>query len=335
MKFARTELSVTFLALGACLVVLASCSAQNSRTSSDEIAKRGKDAVYWGVFSNARSLDRMERNYGAKPSIIMQFSDWRADFPPCGHISALGMMPLVVWEPWYAGNMDSITLADIESGKWDQYIQKWGKDAASFGKPVMVRWGHEMNGNWYPWSGPRNGNNPALYVSTYRRVHDLVVKAGAKNVIWLWSPNANSVPEAEFNLAEAYYPGDDYVDWIAVDGYNWGASKDTSSWQSFDEIFAKPFSDIARYAPSKPIMVGEVASTSKGGDKKAWIADFFSVVKYTYPNLRAWVWFNQNKETDWSFDSDKAMLEAFKAGLSDTLYAEGKNDLSRYHRNFR
>ena len=74
-------------------------------------------------------------------------------------------------------------------------------------------------------------------------------------MIWVWCPNANSVPEEPFNVAEAYYPGDDYVDWVAVDGYNWGTSKDSSSWQSFDEIFGKPLADVARYAPGKPVMI--------------------------------------------------------------------------------
>jgi hypothetical protein len=307
-------------------------AANASRSGSTTVSK---DIVFWGFFSNLRNFGRLEQMYGVKPDIITTFSDWKADFPPCAHIAAQGCMPLVVWEPWYAGNIDSIHLADITAGKWDSYIKKWGSAAASYGQPVMVRWGHEMNGNWYPWSGPRNGNNPELYIAAYRHVHDLVKGSGARNVIWVWCANATSVPEADFNKAERYYPGDKYVDWVSIDGYNWGTSNETSTWQSFDEIFGNSLRDLERYAPHKPVLMGEIACTSRGGDKKAWIQNFFSSVKTEYPNLRGWVWFNLNKETDWSFESDKETLAIFKAGLTDAVYSGHGKKLKTYHRSFR
>jgi beta-mannanase len=309
-----------------------SCGGTGSTVAAKGIPSGGKDAVFWGFFSNFRDLSRVPTVYGRAPAVITQFSDWHFDFPPCAQIAAIGSMPLVVWEPWYAGQMDSISLSDITSGAWDTYITKWGKQAADYGKPVMVRWGHEMNGNWYPWSGPRNGNDPALYITAYRRVHDLVRKAGARNVIWVWSPNCNSVPDTPENAAERYYPGDRYVDWIAIDGYNWGTSRETTRWQSFDEIFGQALADAARYAPKKPVMIGEIASTSLGGDKVAWVSAFLGSVEAQYPNLKGWVWFNSNKETDWSFENDADTRALIKQTIARPEYDKGRKRLLAHPR---
>jgi beta-mannanase len=304
-----------------------SCGTKANPIAFQGVAKDGKDAVFWGLFTNLRDPKRMPILYGQPPAVITQFSDWHYDFPPCGHIAATGSVPLVVWEPWYAGQMESIDLRDIMSGDWDPYIAKWGKQAGDYGKPVMVRWGHEMNGNWYPWSGPRNGDDPELYIAAYRKVHDLVVKSGGRNVIWVWSPNCNSVPDTPENAAERYYPGDRYVDWIAIDGYNWGASRETSRWQTFDEIFGQSLGDAARYAPKKPVMIGEIASTSRGGDKVAWIDDFLESFKGKYPNLRGWIWFNANKETDWSFENDDQSFASIKSAIAGSEYRTGHKRL--------
>jgi hypothetical protein len=327
MREHRILKGVTLPIVCALALLTVSCGSKDAARAAMDVPSGGKDSVFWGFFSNFRDLKRVPTLYGSAPGVVTQFSDWHFDFPPCAHIAAIGSVPLVVWEPWYAGQMDSITLRDITSGAWDSYIAKWGKQAADYGKPVMVRWGHEMNGNWYPWSGPRNGNDPALYIAAYHRVHDLVRKAGARNVVWVWSPNCNSVPDTPENAAERYYPGDRYVDWIAIDGYNWGTSKETTRWQSFDEIFGQALADAARYAPKKPIMIGEIASTSLGGDKVAWVSDFLKAFKEKYPNLRGWVWFNSNKETDWSFENDAETLALIKGAISGAEYQKGRKHL--------
>ncbi len=266
----------------------------------------------------------------------MRYIDWKTDFPGyyCGLLDRNGYMPHIVWEPWYWSGKNFLNLADILGGKLDSYIKDWGKAAGEYGKPLMVRWGHEMNGNWYPWSGASNGNSPETYVKAYRYVHDMTAAAGGSNIIWIWSPNCDSVPNEQWNNAEKYYPGSNYADWIAVDGYNWGTSQSWSSWKSFDGIFSKPLEELRNLAPDKPLMIAEFGCSSSGGNKAAWIKDFFSSVKNRYPDLRAWIWFDINKETDWRFESDDASLDAFKAGLSDEAYSTNLNNLKILHREF-
>jgi len=77
-------------------------------------------------------------------------------------------------------------------------------------------------------------------------------------------------------------------------------------------------------------MIGETAASSTGGDKAAWIREFFPEVR-RMPNLKAWVWFNLNKETDWRFDADAASLEAFRQGLQDPAYSMSVAHLVKLH----
>ncbi|MGA2142350.1 MAG: glycosyl hydrolase [Brevinematales bacterium] len=283
-----------------------------------------KSVMFWGIFNdNAKfKLDDMDKMYGKKPAIVMWYIDWHTGFPGtyCELLNSKGYMPHIVWEAWYDGKLNSIRLADILGGKWDDYIRNWGKAAGEYGKPLMVRWGHEMNGNWYPWSGSQNGNSPETYIKAFQYVHDAVVRAGGTNVIWLWSPNCEGVPAGGWNEAKNYYPGSGYVDWVAVDGYNWGKSQSWSKWESFDEVFSKPLDEIQTYAPGKPIMIGEFGCSSAGGNKASWIKDFFISVKSKYPMLKAWIWFDISKETDWRFETDEESLAAFKAGITDEIY---------------
>ena len=73
---------------------------------------------------------------------------------------------------------------DIIAGKHDKYIDDWAAGARSFGGEIWVRWGHEMNGNWYPWSSGNNGSDAQIWSKAYRHIHDRFRRAGASNVRW-------------------------------------------------------------------------------------------------------------------------------------------------------
>jgi len=176
--------------------------------------------------------------------------------------------------------------------------------AKNVGQKFFLRWGHEMNGNWYPWDGYHNGANAgatAKYISVYHHIHDIFVNQGATNVLWVFCPNVDSVPGDAWNQWANYYPGDTYVDWMGFDGYNWGTSTTGGTWQSFTSIASRIYSGLA--AKNKPIMIPETASSELGGDKAAWIAGVVPALKSSYPSIRALVWFDMNKETDWRMDS--------------------------------
>jgi hypothetical protein len=199
-----------------------------------------------------------------------------------------GRIPLITWEPW------GTDLRSIAAGDHDDLIRARARSVASLGARVFLRWGHEPNSDWYPWSGianndPGQTNGPASYVAAYRRIHDVFEQEGARNVTWVWSPNSEDVPAESWNHWTEYYPGDAYVDWVGPDGYNWGASRSWSTWRSFADIFRGIYRD---YAGRKPIMVAETASVEQGGSKADWLFDLWYEVEARMPRIGALVYFD-------------------------------------------
>jgi beta-mannanase len=187
----------------------------------------------------------------------------------------------------------------------------------SVGAPVMARWGHEFNGNWYPWGIANNNSNPALYISAYRHVHDLVVAAGATNVQWVWCFNNGSTPDASYNDPAQSYPGDAYVDWVGIDGYNWGLDPSWdptgNHWTSFDSMFTSAYAQARAIAPKRPIMIGEVASSEDGGNKAQWISDMSTALQSgRYPDLKLVVYFDHIVHTEKPMCSEKTEKMRFR-----------------------
>jgi hypothetical protein len=185
----------------------------------------------------------------------------------------------------------------------------------------MVRWGHEFNGNWYPWGIVNNNSDPSLYVRAYRRVHDLVVAAGATNVQWVWCFNNGSTPDAAYNDPARSYPGDEYVDWVAIDGYNWGLAPSWDPagnyWTSFDTMFASAYGKARAIAPKRPVMIAETASSEDGGNKSQWISDMSaSLLSGRYPDLKSVLYFDQDKEERWSGTSSSSAQTAFRTWVN-------------------
>ena len=254
-----------------------------------------------------------------KPSLVTIFSSFGdnsgAPLSTVELITSRGATPIVTWEPWVAGMgsvQDSYQNADVSAGSFDSYITSWATAIAQWGKPLMIRYGHEMNGSWYPWSDGVNGNSSGSYVAAYRHVHDLFTVAGANNVSWIWNPN--TIYPGSTPLATAY-PGSAYVDYVGADGYNWGTSSVNTTWRSPTTIFGATLTQLRSVAPSKPIMIGEVASTELGGSKAKWNRQLLSYLN-SQPDIVGFTWFNIDKEADWRIDSSATSASAFASALS-------------------
>jgi beta-mannanase len=264
---------------------------------------------------------------GAPISIISWYQAWGSRYAKCRPeviqaIDDQNRIPLITWEPWKlpetpqlalnpAGQPD-FAMARILEGVYDDYIKEWAGQLATCGRTVWLRPLHEMNGNWYPWGGTVNGNNPGIFRQVWYHLHNLFKAEGADNVIWIWCPYACSVPDIEINSLENYFPGPDYVDWLALDGYNWGTSQSWSRWQSFGEIFSASYSRMLALAPGKPVFIAEVGCAESGGSKADWIRDAFRQVVSHFKQIKGIVWFHIDKECDWRLDSSAESLGAFK-----------------------
>ncbi len=274
-----------------------------------------------GLPTNLVALNAFEKLVGRSVSIVSYYQDFASgpDFnaQAATAIWDLGATPMLAWEPEDSNgpitDQPAYSLESIISGAHDALITRWADEVAAWGKPILLRFAPEMNGNWNPWSPGVNGNQTAQYVEAWRHVHDIFSKAGAANVVWVWDPSVvyrGSTPLAEL------YPGNAYVNMVGLDGYNWGTSRPTQTWESPQEVFGPTVLNVRRIT-NLPIVLCEVASTEDGGNKAQWITEFFAYLKMT-PAIRGFVWFNFNKETDWRIQSSPASERAFIAGISSS-----------------
>ena len=264
------------------------------------------------------NLDAVTALLGRTPAIFLTYQSWSTrSFHASDmlEIADRGADHLVTWEP------DAATLTGIASGAEDAFIHAWAKGAAAWGHTIYLRPMHEMNGDWYPWGRGVNGNTAADFVAAWRHMHDIFVQEHATNVKWVWCPNVRY--GSLYPLADLY-PGASYVDWLGLDGYNWGSDPHLKvpEWQSFSDIFGPTYDELTRVvAPGKPLMVVETGSTEHGGDKAEWIRATFEDDLPLFPQIRAVIWFNEaDGRSDFRVDSSPASLAAFRRAFDSARY---------------
>ncbi len=278
--------------------------------------------------SNIKEFQQLQQR---KLDIVHSFINWSTDFsfvrPMAEAASANGSVLMVTWEPWEYNSVD------INNGKADAYITRMANDIKSFGKEIWLRPLHESNGDWYPWGiGYTSGVNTSETVkAAFKHIVDIFRAQGVSNVKWVYNVNCSNVGSGSTYMA--HYPGDEYVDYVSIDGYNWGTTQSWGSrWQSFDEIFADAYSAIK--STNKKVIIAEWAATEVGGDKPTWITQSFNKIRSSYGNVFAVVWFNQNKETDWRINSSQAALDAYVKAIAgdsqeqDYIVGDVNNDKS-------
>ena len=263
---------------------------------------------------------------GRTPEYMLWYQDFRQPFDATALAAVpLSATPLLTWEPFDStrgAEQTEYRLERIAAGEFDTYIAQWARDLAGSGREVVLRFAHEPNGDWYPWSERVNGNAAGDYARAWRHVHDVFREAGTQNVKWMWSPNVEvdgSTPLMEL------WPGSDYVDLIGIDGYNWGMSQPGKRWQTPDEVFTATV-DQVRQITDKPLIISEVASAEQGGNKAAWI-DQFGLFLNENPLIEGFVWFDYNKEADWRVDSSPASRDAFQRLVSGLPQAVAESSL--------
>jgi beta-mannanase len=239
---------------------------------------------------------------GRKLAVRETVFEWAMTWPDSRTLDdhAKGRIPLISWK--------GMNLADILSGSQDALIRDRARGAAALGFPIFLRWAHEMNGDWYAW-----GRQPTAYVSAWRRIHTIFRQEGATNVAWVWAP---SLPQGNW---DAYYPGDDVVDWIGGDSYNWGTCRDASGgWRGFTAMF-KDYHD--HYSgKGKPMMLTEVGSAEQGGSKSTWLADARAAIK-SLPAYRGWIHQQYSDGAcNWKIDSSSSSLDAYRALVADAYF---------------
>ena len=197
----------------------------------------------------------------------------------------------------------SFPLRAIIAGRFDADFRRWADAARAYGGPLLVEYGTEMNGFWFSWNATHNGHADGAeeFRRAYRHIVTLMRNRGATNISWVFHVNNDDQPARPWNRMERYYPGDRYIDWLAVSVY--GSLLPTEHWnESFRAGLTGAYRRLAALAPSKPIAVAEFGVT-KGNprvDPTVWASRAFATLASgDFPRIRGFSWWNER----WSNDS--------------------------------
>lgn len=300
---------------------IAGCSTRPSTDSTNATAHW----IDWGVFlpdddAESSNLWTVQQMAGSRPRYVMRFAalDDRTPIPELNVIAAAGARPILTLEPWQpdAGvEQPDYALSRIAAGDLDDRLDTWARNLAAWGQPLLLRFGHEMNSNHYPWSVGVNGNSAAGFVAAWKHVRSRFSQAGARNVSFMWCPD--SPYEGSADVAAAY-PGTDAVDVLCLDGYNWGDGEG-HTWKNPEDIFGQGLVQLRALDGQHPIVIAETASVEgprSGQDKAEWIRRLFDFLA-RQSQVSAVVWFQMDKERDWRFNSSGQAQAAFRQAIAD------------------
>jgi hypothetical protein len=302
--------------------------------------------LYWGATIGSHltgnqapwdmnAVSKFEQGAGKSASAVQFFQPFASCNPGCSFyrfpttpmdsIRSHGSIPVLSWSSQSIPsslNEPDFQLSDVISGRYDAFIREFAEEAHRWGHPFFLRFDWEMNGNWFPWGEGVNGNQPGEFVTAWRHVHDIFAAAGATNATWVWCPFVEGGEPA--GRLSSLYPGDTYVDWTGLDGYNWGTNPAAPrGWRSFDQLFAPSYGAIAAaVAPAKPMMIAEVGSSEQGGDKAAWIREALGTALPNYPQVRALLWFDKYDDNmDWPIETSASATSAFAEEVGQPAFA--------------
>ncbi len=291
-------------------------------------------AIYWGVNmsgvpADLSKLAAWERDVTGKAVSIVHwgnfwgdssgnYRNWSNSGP--NNARSHGSIPMISWTP-EGGDASRWQLGKIINGTHDAYIRQFATDAKNWGFPFFLRIMHEMNGSWgYPWQETQNGNQRGQFVQAWRHIVDIFRQVGVNNASYVWCPNID-YPNTTNPSFASLYPGDSYVDWTCLDGYNWGSNR-SSGWQTFDQVYNYSYNEIVKIAPAKPMMIGEFGSVEQGGSKANWLTDALGTqIPSRYTRMRAAVYFNwQFDGVDWRIETSQAAKDAWRKGIGSSYY---------------
>jgi len=339
--------------------VAASSSGSVAQTSATRSATLPRLAVppvncrYHGVYPGGRSgneddirlsdVTSYESTAGA-PAAWVYFSDnWyrSREFPQnkAAWIGQHGAVPFIrlmlrhntnELKPSH-GPDASFPLRAIVNGRFDASLRRWGVGARDYGQPLLVEFGTEVNGFWFSWNATHNGHNrgAALFRAAYRHIVTVIRHAGASNISWVFHVNNDDQPARPWNRMERYYPGDRYVDWLAVSDY--GAVQPNEHWnRAFRAGLVSAYRRLTALAPGKPIAVAEFGVT-KGNprvDPVGWASRAFATLASgNFPAIRGFSWWNEHWTNDRvpAHDSDLRIqdMPGMAAVFSSALNARG------------
>ena len=262
-----------------------------------------------GVPASYGGVTAFTHDTGVSPDVVTYYSGWFESFQKSFATTAAndGAVPLVQIDP------TGVSVAAIAAGRYDAYLFSYAEAVRAYRHPVILSFGHEMNGTWYSW-GYRH-TSPADFVAAWRHIVTTFRVLGARNVTWLWTVNIiNDTQHGKIPRPAPWWPGSSYVTWVGIDGYYL-----KPSWK-FAPLFGPTIAAV-RTLTRAPILIGETSAAPAAG-QPAKIADLFAGIR-AY-GLLGFVWFDTANSINQDFRiSGPAAIAAFRQGAKTTYTRPG------------
>ncbi len=266
-------------------------------TASDE---EGAVARFESILGRRLAIDNLYVNWTAPMPLSIARWDLRH-----------GSIPMISW-----GGARTSLIAD---GAYDAQIRARALQLRALRGPVLLRWFWEMDTP----ANAATAGPPATFIAAWRHVHDIFAQVGATNVRWVWCPTATNF---DTGIAQRFYPGSGYVDWIGADGYNWAPVRQ-GPWRTFGQIFAAFYK--WGVSTGRPLLIGEFGVLERApGQKAAWFAQADRQLRTQFPAIRAVVYFDSYRKNvlfgkyfDWKVTSSPSALAAFRAFANDPYFS--------------
>lgn len=300
------------------LIGLASSLSGNSKANAASLVKTkpASKAVfnmhYPDAVGDLSQLGKLEKRLKYKFHAFTVYRNWEEDLDPAlfGRIHDNKLVPQLVWESMAGGQ--AITNDEIAAGAKDVYLKRNAIKLKQLGFPIRISVFPEMNGDWEPWyvEKPFEGkkpNTPENHKAAWRHIVELFQVQGATNVEWVWCPNILYGGQTSYRQI---YPGDKWVDYVGLDGYNWGTGG-KHAWQTFRQVFQPSYIELTKIT-TKPILIMETACSESGGNKAEWIRRMWQDLPMHFPRVKEVTWFNERKERPWDLASTPEAEKAFR-----------------------
>jgi hypothetical protein len=256
--------------------------------------------------ATAPAMEEIAADVGCRPTLLQLFASVERGISARTLRNVSGV-PVLSIEPWKTGegpDQPDWSLTATIDGRWDEKYTAIARAVVEYRELILIRFGHEMNGHWYPW-GTANGNGRGEFVKAWRHLVSLFRDAGATNALWVWSPNI--LRGTSNRQLKDFWPGPKYVDIVGLTGYG---VRETSP-----NITYRPTLKQVYALTDKPILLTEVG-VQPGPEKRPWLAAFGPWLRNT-PRVAGFIWNQITRDGDWRYDDTPGNLSAFKSGLAD------------------
>ncbi|MFF5786458.1 glycoside hydrolase family 26 protein [Streptomyces sp. NPDC012693] len=296
--------------------------------------------AWWGAYipydddsSLTRPVLAFERKIGRRLDLVYTYHDMSGNeldgtlLTPDERALGRDRMLMLAWEstvwkePHHAGYTETqLGWKNIASGQYDAAIlDPQIRRIKDYGKRVFLSFDQEADARIKEGAG-----TPAEYVAAYRHIHDRFRELGADNVVWVWTVSGYLGSAATM---KRLYPGDDYVDWIGMDQYNYYLCHGSTNWLDFDRSQRPSYAWLRKnISADKPVMLSEF-STAPDPKRPERQRDWYTAIPEvapTLPEVKAYVHWNRavpGPGCDLTVDSGPG-LEGYRIAGQDPYFRQ-------------